>query len=335
MCGSKLPLPEPIAPRPEPAVLNQEKSTPNPVSGPSFLGLAGDEHASNVSYLLEDEVSSSHRGRIVTLLLIVALAISAWHWRHNWHDLVARVSSQVNGQATQTPPAQPATQPSATPAVSASPSEVTPAMPTSDQSQADKPKTGVGDEAPATPSTNQNPTTTAGSPSAPDNKSEAKNQPPATSEKVPAASPSVENSPSDDSKGDQTADAKQTPAKSPVRMASRKSEEAPQPAKSADAGDALETEGERYLYGNGVPANCDRAQRSLLAAANDSNPKAATVLGTMYATGHCTSRDLPLAYKWFAKALQADPGNNRYQRDLEVLWNQMSPDERQLAMKNR
>ena len=55
----------------------------------------------------------------------------------------------------------------------------------------------------------------------------------------------------------------------------------------------------------------------------------------MYATGHCTSRDLPLAYKWFAKALQGDPGNNRYQRDLEVLWNQMSPDERQLAMKNR
>ncbi len=37
--------------------------------------------------------------------------------------------------------------------------------------------------------------------------------------------------------------------------------------------------------------------------ARQSNPKAQTLLGAMYATGHCVGRDLPNAYRWFAKAL--------------------------------
>ena len=61
--------------------------------------------------------------------------------------------------------------------------------------------------------------------------------------------------------------------------------------------------------------------------ARQSNPKAQTLLGAMYATGHCVSRDLPTAYRWFAKALHGDPGNSRVQRDLEVLWKQMTPEE--------
>jgi len=55
----------------------------------------------------------------------------------------------------------------------------------------------------------------------------------------------------------------------------------------------------------------------------------------MYATGHCVSRDLPLAYRWFAMALQHDPGNTRLQSDLQVLWNQMTADERQIAMRRQ
>ncbi len=68
--------------------------------------------------------------------------------------------------------------------------------------------------------------------------------------------------------------------------------------------------------------------------ARQSNPKAQTLLGAMYATGHCVGRDLPNAYRWFAKALHGDPANSRLQRDLEVLWKQMTPEERLLAMKN-
>jgi TPR repeat protein len=95
----------------------------------------------------------------------------------------------------------------------------------------------------------------------------------------------------------------------------------------------LEAEGEKYLYGNGVPQNCERARRSLLTAAGRSNGRAQSVLGTMYATGHCAPRDLPLAYRWFAKALHQDPQNGRIEEDLKVLWNQMTPDERNLALR--
>jgi TPR repeat protein len=99
--------------------------------------------------------------------------------------------------------------------------------------------------------------------------------------------------------------------------------------------DRLVADGERYLYGRGVPEDCARAQRNLQIGAGNSNPKAQTLLGAMYATGHCVNRDLPTAYRWFAKALHGDPGNSRVQRDLEVLWKQMTPEERQLAMKSR
>ncbi len=71
-------------------------------------------------------------------------------------------------------------------------------------------------------------------------------------------------------------------------------------------------------------ADCGRAGKSLLAAAARSSAKAQSVLGTMYATGHCVTRDVPTAYRWFAKALHQDPGNVRLQRDLEVLWAQMT-----------
>jgi TPR repeat protein len=55
----------------------------------------------------------------------------------------------------------------------------------------------------------------------------------------------------------------------------------------------------------------------------------------MYATGHCVPRDPALAYRWFAKALHEDPNNGRLKRDLEVLWNQMSADEKQMAMRSQ
>lgn len=96
----------------------------------------------------------------------------------------------------------------------------------------------------------------------------------------------------------------------------------------------LVAEGEKYLYGNGVAENCDQAQRNLRNAALRSNAKAQSILGTMYATGHCVARDLPTAYRWFAKALHQDPKNDRIQRDLEVLWKQMTPGERQMATRS-
>src|SRR5271156_1153425 len=91
MCGAKLPLPhrENAAPRTDAAVPDPPV---RPVSGPSFLGLA-DEPSDPVSYLLEDEPSTSHWGRYLVLAIFLAgIAAAAWHWRQDLRSLASRFS---------------------------------------------------------------------------------------------------------------------------------------------------------------------------------------------------------------------------------------------------
>jgi hypothetical protein len=92
-----------------------------------------------------------------------------------------------------------------------------------------------------------------------------------------------------------------------------------------------ESQGKKDLYGEGKPGNCDRAPKDLVAAAEHSSAKAQSALGSMYATGHCVIRDLPLAYRWFARAQRQNPRNRIIEEDMRVLWDQMSPEERSLA----
>jgi TPR repeat protein len=93
------------------------------------------------------------------------------------------------------------------------------------------------------------------------------------------------------------------------------------------------TEAERYIYGRGVRQDCDHGLRLMKPAAEQSNTKAMISLGALYSTGTCTPRDLPTAYRWFALALHKDPDNQALQDDLQKLWSQMTPPERQLAIK--
>jgi hypothetical protein len=104
----------------------------------------------------------------------------------------------------------------------------------------------------------------------------------------------------------------------------------PTPA-TADTGDADFRKGEAYLYGRGAGENCNEAVRYLKAASAKSNAKARSAFGTMYATGHCVQRDLPTSYLWFALALRVDPNNQILEKDLNAVWNQMTPPERQMA----
>jgi TPR repeat protein len=107
-------------------------------------------------------------------------------------------------------------------------------------------------------------------------------------------------------------------------------EKSPAPAPE----DALEVDGEHYLYGPQSSSNCARAEKDFLEAASHDSAKAASILGTMYATGHCVPQDLPLAYRWFAKALQQEPRNSRLEEDVQVVWNQMTADQKQLATRH-
>jgi TPR repeat protein len=93
------------------------------------------------------------------------------------------------------------------------------------------------------------------------------------------------------------------------------------------------SEAQKYIYGRGVPQNCDRGMRLLKPAADQANPKAMIEMGALYSAGLCTPHDLPTAYRWFALALRKDPDNQSVQTDLSKLWGEMTQPERQLAIK--
>jgi len=107
----------------------------------------------------------------------------------------------------------------------------------------------------------------------------------------------------------------------------------PDAAANSSADDRQVAAAERYLYGKGVATNCDRAMGILRPAAEKGNAKARTQLGALYSTGHCVARDLPNAYRWFALALRVDHDNSTVEQNLQMIWRQMSPAERQLAIK--
>jgi hypothetical protein len=287
---------------------------PQPLSGPSFLGLANEPAENrNVSYLLEDEPGPSHTGRNLVLLILLAGAIAAgWHWRENLVPLVSKLSSNTAGNTQANSSAQAgsdSTSPTA-PATGANAS-----TPVGNQS--------AGSDAPAPAAQGQTPP-----PAAPASGTADSGQSPEADQSQPSAQPQANDSAgaAKNDESDETA--------SPPAPKSRKGRAQPTPPPISRA-DELESEGEKYLYGNGVPENCTRARTSLLAAAQQSNAQAQNVLGTMYATGHCATRDLPTAYRWFSRSLRKDPNNTRIEQDLKVLWNQMTPEERQLALRDQ
>lgn len=332
MCGASLAHP-PIAATAKPALAKDSAKTPAPpetdpedgetrhetVHGPSFLGLAQDPK-DEFHYLYEDEPPRSYAGLIFILVLLVAVGgYGYWQWRHNGFPF-NRLS------ALNKPPTQ-----------SASPSEVAPAQSQEQQTNVPKPMTGAGDATPTPANQSTNPPAGPTSTNIPiQNGQAAPGEAPASAANQPSPAPTEEKPPKQAEEA-ATATPPKTAAnraKTHARTPAPKAKEPPPDTASAvpASPDAdLEQSGERYLYGNGLPQNCTRAESALSTAATHGNSKAQTVLGTMYATGHCVGRDLPTAYRWFARALHQEPQNSRISEDLQVLWRQMTPQEKQLA----
>jgi len=341
MCAAELRLPGPggsqSAPQPQsvspPPVSSRPLSQPSSptaretkeviaqkVSGPSFLGL-GNEPADSrsLSYLLEDE-TPQHRGRnLILIVLLAAVAVAGWYWRQDLRVIASRLLSSP-------PPAGGAQDANSPPAVAASTSEPAPANGASADNKIQQPA-----PAPTSQSSDQTATPPAAAASGaadstqpPQASQSQADQPPANDSQAtnpPQPGNSASTTKTDDS-GDATAE-----RSAPVRKAAK--------LQTQSAVADLEAEGEKYLYGNGVQENCTRARTSLLAAAQRSSAQAESVLGTMYATGHCATRDLPTAYRWFSRSLRKDASNTRIEQDLKVLWNQMTPEERQLALRDQ
>ena len=290
-------LSEPVHSAPNyPAPVRPAPKDDDKVHGPSFLGLSEDPKV-EFNYLYEDEPTRSHAGLIAVLLLLIgASGFLGWQWRHNGFPFNRLSAGSSSGQ---------------------------PASPAPDKT-ADKPMTGAGDVPAAAP--DQKTQTDSSRKSA-----ETPAQEGQSTAAVPKTPPAAAT--------EKTEKAEATPPPS-VPAKSRSAKQASARTKSASVEPAvlptspdgdLELAGERYLYGTGLPKNCARAESNLRTAATHGNPKAQTVLGTMYATGHCVGRDLPTAYRWFARALHQQPQNSRISADLQVLWRQMTPQEKQLA----
>jgi len=90
-----------------------------------------------------------------------------------------------------------------------------------------------------------------------------------------------------------------------------------------------------YIKGDGVPRSCEQAVVLLKTAAAKENTRARNRLAFMYANGECVQRNRVEAYRWFSSALTANPNNEWAQQNRDLLWRQMTPDERVMAEKYR
>jgi hypothetical protein len=303
-----------------------------PISGPSFLGL-GSEDGSGAEYLFDDQQSPGHWRLYLALAVLAFTAALLWlQWGRGAID-AAYLTSLIHRIQSTTPPAK---------------SDATSAA----NESATTPNPGSG---------NQQGATTSSSAASPAPDSSAGGTPPAAtskqstpSERAQAHHPeetdlAPENggtaSGSNSNEGDKVASAKdadnadedavETPAKGAASVANVRSskQESVASAPRNTGGEMLVATAQKYLYGQGVPKDCDRALSYLRQAADGESPKAKSQLGALYATGNCVPVDRPTAYRWFAQALRQDQNNQYLSHDLQMLWNQMSSEEKQRALR--
>jgi hypothetical protein len=86
-----------------------------------------------------------------------------------------------------------------------------------------------------------------------------------------------------------------------------------------------------YIYGQGAPKNCDQGLILLRLAAQRANPQAQAKLGALYATGKCVSQDRVQAYRWLTLALKDGQPSEWTEKNRQMVWRQMSPEERSRA----
>ena len=317
----------PLAP-PAPAaraIARPAESSSVVITGPSFLGLnrpaegtSSGRSSDDLDYLLEEE-EEPQRGWGKVVLVLVALVVLGGFGYLRWQQggfafitkgIKPRAQSQAVPSADSATPAAPGTADSA-----AAPPNSNPVIPVDGTSSV-----------PAATSPAVTPPTT---PASPDSAAPNAAAPTSATDAAPVAdeSKTADTGKADDS-DTASADAESTATAAKPAPAKKIRQPKPSPILPVDN----TATAERYIYGHGVRQDCDEGLR-LLKPAAQANPKAMITLGTLYSTGTCTPRDLPTAYRWFAMALHKQPDNSALQDDLKKLWGQMTPPERQLAIR--
>ncbi len=326
MCGRPL-----VETRPDSPATQVEREPASPSPAPAYTGGlfnlgAPPDKARDLDYLLEDdEERKSNTGLVLLTIIALALVVGlGWiRWRNGGFPYLKSLTS--SSQPKPIPPTDSSAQPPANaeqpnPAASSNPQ---PPVPAGDA--ASQPSPTANPSAPETtppPSSATSPTEAA-SPSAPapDSNAAAASAPPATHDSTTEETPDRSPAPAAEAAAPPPAPAKPKPVAKP----------APKPASKPTDPVVI---GEHYLYGSqGFPQNCERGLRYVKPAADHSNPKAMITMGALYATGHCLSRDLPTAYRFFALALRGDPENAALRQNTERVWGQMTAEERKQAIR--
>jgi hypothetical protein len=319
MCGRPL-----VDTRPEPATTKvahePERSNPAPAyTGGLFnLGAPADK-ARDLDYLLEDdEETKSSKGLVFLTLVALALVVGLGYLRFRNGGFPFLKSLTASSQHKPAAPAE-----------SSSPTEGNSDQPKPQESPDGPPASDAASQPsitpinpPATESANP-PETTPSSPAASGPPAPEPNAAVPASEKPESAK---EESP--EKSAAPPAEAAPTPAPAKPKASAK-----PAPKPASKATDPVVV-GENYLYGSkGFPQNCERGLHYVKPAADHSNPKAMITMGALYATGHCLSRDLPTAYRFFARALRLDPENAALRQNTERVWKQMTAEERKQAVR--
>lgn len=315
---------EPVSPRsPEPAVhhtpapvfqrtqsddsFHSEPVTRSGIPGPSFLGLS-DDSDDDGSYLLEEEnTSRSGLRKLVLLVILAAIAgLIFVQYRSSLHanPKPAPAQSGPQGQTQQ---------PAAISGGTANPQPAGPNLAAAPmQSNAQQPNG-------ATPG--QDPATTAAA-------SSQTADPPPQVTPVKADGPEIDPTEIADKSSDPAISGDKTDKHDDSSTAGKSLDPAVPTEQKPSA--AL-VRAQQFLLGKGVQQNCEQGLVYLRAAAQKNEPAAAVQMGALYASGHCVHQDRVMAYRWFNSAHELQPANQWIQRNMDLLWGQMSEQERRLA----
>jgi len=330
MCGKSLPEPAAEISSPVPERPRHEPAGPAPAyTGGIFnLGAPSDAPYQSLDYLLDDEDEpKSHTGLLLFGLVALALVVGLGYLRFRNVGFPFPKPRSTTSQTTPAP----------SPADSAAPA------PDQQNAPAAQPSAPApGSPLPSTPAGSTPAPTPSPANPAPPNPAPAPGASPSTPAESNAATtpanaaPAETNAPAPDSTNNKSSD-KESEAPAAEAPAPTKPAEAvpakPKPKPAPKPSDNVVL-GEQYLYGRGgVPQNCERGLHYVKPAADQSNPKAMITMGALYATGHCISRDLPTAYRYFALALRLDPENGPLRQNAEMVWKQMTAEERKQAIR--
>ena len=344
-----------------------ESAAERPAPAPAYtggifnLGAPSDSSSRSVDYLLEDDEPRSGKGLLLFGVLAVALVVGLG-WMRFRQTGIPGLKGLMGSSSPSASSNAPAPNPASPDASAGAPPSTTPAG-----------TAPAGSEQPPSPNALQTPATNeaaspqpnGNTPGSPQGTSPPSNQPPTAGTSSTASAPSGSETPANgvasqpapsdhDQAGSKEGEQKGEGAPAAAPSASAPAPSAPRatmPPAAVDSDVATpakpkklpkptptKTEdtvalGEKYLYGRGVPQSCEKGLRYVKPAADQSNPKAMITMGALYATGHCLSRDLPTAYRYFALALRQDPGNGALKQNAEMVWGQMTQSERQLAIR--